>query len=674
MIAELVFNVPVERGFHYEVPAGWRVELGMRALAPFGPRTLVGFITQLPRRSQVKQPKMLLRLLDEAPVLSAESLRVARWLAHTYICSLGEACAAMVPTALRVRPGSPRAESLAVGSGFDPERQRRAEHGTRCEAGPPSLLTLTPAQQCAYEALHTALNARRAHTFLIHGVTGSGKTELYLRLIAEALSQGRSAICLVPEIALTPQTIDRFQQRFGSAVALWHSRLTARQRGQEWSRMRTGQARVVVGTRSAVFAPIASIGAIILDEEQDASYKQEEVPRYHARDVALERARLAKAVVILGSATPSVESYFHAHASRYTLLELPTRIHERPMPQVDIVDMRQDAVRVARGSALSPRLQQALTQVVDRHEQAILLLNRRGFARSMACPACGIVMRCRDCAVPLIYHASRKGLLCHYCNAQQEAPESCPACRRGVLRVRGVGTERIESELYRLFPTVGIGRMDRDTTRGRTSHREIYDAMHTQAIDLLVGTQMVAKGWDIPQVTLVGVVSADTALNIPDFRAGELTFALLTQVAGRAGRGERPGRVIIQTACPTHYAIVAASRHDAAGFYKAELAMRRRLALPPFVRLIELTVHNRRRPAVQAAAETLAEALKAARVRSVTILGPAPHRVAVLRGRHRWRVLLKTRSIEPALALVRQTIGSGRRIHGLPVSVDVDPR
>lgn len=658
MIAEIVFNLPIGHPFDYLVPDEWRGRLqpGMRVLAPFGHRRMIGYVANLRAKSRVAEPKTLLQLIDPHPVLSREALRLARWLADYYCCGLGQACASFAPTALRLR---------ALNT--DPPEASRQEF----QPGPPP--ELTSQQRQAYASLEHALRSRRHQTFLLHGITGSGKTELYLRTIALAREQGRSAIVLVPEIALTPQTIDRFRERFGPAVMLWHSRLTARQRSLHWQQLLEGNSRIVVGTRSAVFAPVHRAGVIILDEEHDPSYKQDQTPRYHAREVAMARARVAGAVVILGSATPSLESYHAAQAGRFHLLKLTERIKGRPLPKVDVIDMRQEMSGRRRSGGLSDRLRLALQRVVDLNEQAILLLNRRGFARVAQCPVCGAALRCSQCAVVLVYHAGTKQLICHYCHLRQPLPDTCPLCHRGYLRLRGVGTERIESELHRLFPLSTIARMDSDSTTASASHRRLYDAVKTQQISLLVGTQMVAKGLDLPQVTLVGVVSADTALNLPDFRAGERTFDLLTQVAGRAGRGEKPGQVLIQTHCPRHDAILAASRHDYEAFYRAEIRMRKRSKLPPFTHLVELTLQGRRQEEVERAAHTLKNALDARRGAGVVVLGPAPHRLARLRRTFRWRLVLKARAVSSLGKLVRSALREGWRFQGLPVTVDVDP-
>jgi len=663
-IAEVAFNLPLERTFHYLIPPSLRPTLqpGMRVAAPFGQRERIGFVVALLNRSPIRELKAIRRAIDPAPVIADERWALANWLSDYYFCSLGEALAAMVPSALRL----PR-------SAIEDGAAEQAADAAAAEA-PAASLTLSIHQRRALEAIVEALDGEQPRPALLHGVTGSGKTELYLRAIAHVLARGGSAICLIPEIALTAQTIDRFRARFGGQVAVWHSRLTARQRAQEWGRMASGACRIVVGARSAVFAPVARLGLLILDEEHELTYKQEDTPRYHAREVALARARLARAMVILGSATPSIETSYAARTGRSRLLMLPERVEGRPLPRVDVIDMREEFARRRSGGPLSGRLQQALEQALERGEQAILLLNRRGFARVAQCQACGSVVRCRRCSVPLVYHASRRELVCHYCNAHEPPEEVCGRCRKGYLIFRGAGTERIESELHRLFPVASIARMDRDATKGRESHRALYEAVKARQVGLLVGTQMVAKGFDFPQVTLVGVVSADTALNLPDFRAGERTFDLLTQVAGRAGRGEQPGSVLVQTYCPDHYAIQAARTHDYQKFYEEEIAMRRRLGLPPFAHLVELTLHGGSRQRVTEAAERLASRLRrSAARRQVALLGPAPHRVARLRRSHRMCLILTAKTVEPMVGLLRKTLAPGRRFAGLPVTVDVDP-
>ncbi len=713
MIAEVAFNLPIEKTFHYLVPptAEATLQPGMRVRAPFGPRERLGFVVKRLSESPVRELKTVRRVLDPLPVITGERWALASWLSEHYYCSFGEALAAMVPSSLRLRP-------VVEGSAFGDQSISSDDDQELRTPNPELPHSLTAAQQRSLGAIRRALDANRPKTILLHGVTGSGKTELYLQAIRRVLEQGRSAICLLPEIALTPQMLDWFTARFGAQVAVWHSRLTSSQRAVQWSRLATGRARIVVGARSAVFAPVERLGLVILDEEHETSFKQPDSPRYHARDVAQARARLTDAVVVLGSATPSVESYYAALQDRSGLVVLPERVAGRALPRVDVIDMREE-FRHRRGfGPLSGRLQLALQQVVDRHEQAMLLLNRRGFARVVQCKTCGAVSRCPKCAVPLIYHAVKSAagrrasaeeerasskavggpapparpqlrpgraartdvvggpgeLICHYCSYREPPLELCPACRTGYLRFRGAGTERVESELHRLFPIAAIARMDHDTTRRRDSHRELYEAVKGGTVSLLVGTQMIAKGLDFPQVTLVGVVSADTALNLPDFRAGERTFDLLTQVAGRAGRGDQPGRVLIQTYCPDHYAIQAARHHDYRRFYEEEITMRRRLRLPPFTRLVELTILGSPKKRVEETARMLAERLHSgARRKRIVILGPAPARVSRLRRAYRMSLVLKARAVEPITALLREVLEPGRKFRGLPIIVDVDP-
>ena len=665
-IADVVFNLPLEKSFHYLIPSSLEQALqpGMRVIAPFGPREQTGIVLRRLAESPLAQLKAIRRVLDPEPVVTDERWALAEWVAKEYYCSLGEALFAMVPSALRMPKPAP---STDPSTPLPP--------GAAALALEPPL-ALTPLQQHVFTILTGMLDRSKAAFALLHGVTGSGKTELYLQAIHRVLQQGRSAMCLVPEIALTPQTIEWFQARFGSAVAVWHSRLTPRERSQAWANLAAGTRRIVVGTRSAVFAPLRQLGLIILDEEQEQSFKQQDAPRYHARDVACARAKLTGSLVLVGSATPSIESFYAASQPGGHLLNLPERIEGRPLPQVEVIDMREQLVNRRRMATFSGQLQRALEQAVERGDQVMLLLNRRGFARTAQCQTCAAVARCHRCSVPLVYHATEHRLVCHYCDYREPPPDICAECRKGSIRLRGAGTERVESELHRLFPVASIGRMDADTTRARHSHRAMYDAIKSQQIGVLVGTQMIAKGFDFPQVTLVGVVSADTSLNLPDFRAGERTFDLLTQMAGRAGRGQQPGRVLIQSYCPEHYAIQTASRQDYAEFYRQELAMRQRLMLPPFRRLIELTMRGSSQQQLQASADALAQALREqikASGRAVALYGPAPHRIPRLRRSYQVCLLMKARRVEEMLEALRHTLQPGRKFRGLPVTVDVDP-
>ncbi|PIE18816.1 MAG: primosomal protein N' [Proteobacteria bacterium] len=507
--------------------------------------------------------------------------------------------------------------------------------------------------------------------FLLHGVTGSGKTEVYLRLIARVLERtGRGAIVLVPEIALTPQLAARFRARFGREVAVLHSGLSESARHDQWRRLRDGELRIVVGARSAIFAPLCDLGVVIVDEEHDPSFKQEEGVRYNARDLALLRGQRAGALVVLGSATPSLESRRAVEEGRLTLCELPRRATPRPLPQVELVDLRQHST--APDGMLSAPLAAAIDQALAAREQTILFLNRRGFSPQVQCRGCGHVFQCEHCSVSLTHHRRQQRLICHYCGFGQITPERCPSCGAPELSLRGFGTERVEEVLTARFPRARVARLDRDTAAGAGLAR-ILDGIRRREIDILVGTQMVTKGHDFPHVTLVGVLSADQGLHFPDFRGAERTFQLLTQVAGRAGRGERPGRVLVQTFSPEHPAIVAACRHDYRAFSELELAARRELSYPPFAYIAALHLDGEDPAAVAAAAARLGQTLAGpAGEAGVSLLGPAEAPLSRLKGRSRWMLLLKA----PQRAALRAVLDRTRQEPcegGVRLGIDVDP-
>jgi len=531
-------------------------------------------------------------------------------------------------------------------------------------------LALTPAQALALQRIASAEGEFR--TFLLHGVTGSGKTEVYLQAIARTRAAGKGALVLVPEIALTPQLAGRFRARFGDQVALLHSGLSDAERHSEWLRLRRGEAGICVGVRSAVFAPVQDLGIVVVDEEHDPSFKQEDGPPYHARDLAVVRARMGGAVCVLGSATPSLETLENARRGRYELVRLPRRIDDRPMPEVRLVDLS----RLRRGAPapglLSRELADALVETVAAGRQSILFLNRRGFQTLVLCRDCGREERCEHCSVSLTYHARRGLLLCHYCGASQRMTPRCPACggeRAGV----GVGTEQVEAAVRELVPAARVARLDRDAVSGAADLAEILARFARREVDVLVGTQMVTKGHDFPGVTLVGVVLADTALALPDFRAAERTFQLLTQVAGRAGRGREAGRVLVQTFHPHSPAIALAVGHDYQGFAEVELENRRALGYPPFGRMLAVRVEGSEAGA-RRTADALGEAARPALGPGLSMLGPAPAAIERIRGRSRWHLLFKAgdaaalRRVHRALARV-----AARPPGGAQVRFDVDP-
>jgi primosomal protein N' (replication factor Y) len=533
---------------------------------------------------------------------------------------------------------------------------------------------LNPAQQAAFEQIRDAILTRQFRTFLLHGVTGSGKTEVYLTAIEAVLAQGRSALLLVPEIALTPAMAGQFFLRFGDRVAILHSAFTDVERTEQWRRIRSGKASVVVGTRSGVFAPVRDLGLIVVDEEHDGSYKQEETPRYNGRDVAVVRAQQAGACVVLGSATPSLESRYNVERGKYTLLELPGRIEERPMPMVELIDMRQEFLETRKQATFSRKLEEAIGLRLENGEQTIVLLNRRGFSSFVACRSCGERVQCMNCSVTLTFHKRDRRLLCHYCGYAEKVPSVCPKCSSEHIYFMGLGSERVEEELHRAFPTARIARLDRDTVTGKRQYETILHDFREGNYDILVGTQMIAKGHDIPNVTLVGVVSADVGLGVPDFRAAERTFQLLTQVAGRAGRGAVPGIVLIQTINPDHYAVRIAAAQDYQAFYEKELAFRRMMRYPPFSAMANVLVRSEKKEMAMRLSSELGILLTPP-PEKLRVMGPAEAPVARVKNEYRYQFLIKAAS-RTALNELLQRIRAfalERKWGATALIIDVDP-
>ena len=734
MLVQVAVAAAVRGTFTYRVPAELEAQVapGARVAVPFGrsPRAtgyVLGFAETAPAGIALRE---LAAVLDPFPLFTPELLALVRWAEAYYLCPPGELYRAALPPGLNARAGTaaPRRRTVeyAAPAAAASEaltalaRRARAQHAVleyllargripveelraafpagraalgalrekglailESEAPVPegALLAtgdapppLTTDQAAALEAVAAALDARAFAPFLLHGVTGSGKTEVYLRAIARAREAGRGALVLVPEIALTPQLAGRFRARFGEAVALLHSGLSDAERHAEWLRLRHGEARICVGVRSAVFAPVQDLAIVVVDEEHDPSFKQEEGPAYQARDLAVVRAKQAAAVCLLGSATPSLESLENARRGRYRVLELPRRIDDRPMPAVEIVDL----TKLRRGGRpaglLSAPLADALQATVAASQQAILFLNRRGFQTLVVCEDCGREERCHRCSVSLTYHRRRGLLLCHYCGVQEKVTPACPSCggpRRGI----GVETEQVEAAVRELLPAARVARLDRDAVGSADDVAAVLARFANREVDVLVGTQMVTKGHDFPGVTLVGVVLADTALALPDFRAAERTFQLLTQVAGRAGRGAEPGRVLVQTWNAGSPAISCAQEHDYARFADGELEVRRALGWPPFSRLLAVRVEGSDEGA-RACAAALAEAARPA-LRGpggVSLLGPAPAALERLRGKSRWHLLFRAASVEP-LRQVHRLLAPlrSRPPGGAAVRFDVDP-
>jgi primosomal protein N' (replication factor Y) len=531
-----------------------------------------------------------------------------------------------------------------------------------------------PAQQAALNRMREAVETRKFSGILLHGVTGSGKTAVYLAGMRAVLEAGRSAILLVPEIGLTPAVAADLHQIFGSEVAILHSALSDKERAQQWHRIRNSEARVVVGTRSAVFAPVADLALIIVDEEHDSSYKQEETPRYHARDVAVVRAKMANAVVVLGSATPSLESYFNAKKNKYTLVDLPDRVERRPLPQVEIIDMRQEFQETGHEQVISRKLAAEIKERLERKEQVMVLLNRRGYSPVVLCRTCGKTLECQNCAIALTHHKRAHKMICHYCGYVAPVPKACLHCGSEYVYFLGTGSEKLEELLHGMFPQARIARLDRDTVRGNEDFERTLNALNEGELDVLVGTQMIAKGHDIHGVTLVGVVGADSALGMPDFRAAERTFQLLTQVAGRAGRGQAPGKVILQTYFQDHYAVQYAAHHDFAGFYDKELRFRSWMHYPPYSALTNVLIRSNKLDEALQWSGTLGKWFEQTRHEGVRVLGPASAPIMRLKRDYRYHFVLKSPSREKLNTTLRAMLAyaSAQKIPRTQVIVDVD--
>jgi primosomal protein N' (replication factor Y) len=749
MLVSVALPLPLFREFTYAVPEAMaaRTGVGSRVVVPVRGRRTIGIVVAIAQPREDITPKDVVAVPDAAPVVGPHLLRLARWMSDYYVAPLGMVLRTMLPAALSaVKAPTPSQKEQRVATLareipsllerdqlFKRAPKQRAVYemleslGGRAPvehlvsqlgaspsavtalvkrgylaierqvvvrdpflsrpAPPPSAFEPTPAQAAAVQAM---VRAGGGESFVLHGITGSGKTLVYIEFLRRVVDDwGKTAIVLVPEIALTPQTVDRFRAVFGDRIAVLHSGLSDGERYDAWLALSRGEKRIAVGARSAVFAPLANLGAIIVDEEHEATYKQGETPRYHAREVALMRARGEDAVVVLGSATPSLESWQNAERGRHHLLRLPDRVGGGVLPEVEVVDMRRpdpmthprrlSPEEYALRYVLSEPLERKLTERLERGEQSILLLNRRGYASFVQCDACGEVATCPNCNVSLTYHRVPERLVCHYCQYAEPMRTVCDKCGGPVLRGRGLGTQQVERMLGERYPTARIARMDMDTTTGKWAHANILDRVGRGEVDILLGTQMIAKGLDFPNVTLVGVVDADVGINVPDFRASERCFQLVSQVAGRAGRGAKRGEVIVQTRVPGHHAIRWAAAHDYDRFVAEELAGRRSPAYPPFARLANVIVSGLSENATMELAQTAGawlHALVAKREEGrVSIIGPAPCPVDRVKKRWRWHLLLKAEEASPLTRVGRYFASRFPvpKAYGLRITVDRDP-
>ena len=740
MVARVTLEIALRKEFDYSIPAdlAGRVVVGSRVKVPFGPRLVLGIVTALAETSTHTNLKPIAAIIGAQSLVTPKVLALARWIADYYCCPLEIALKSVLPDSVRKEEDGwrerlhvyyvaavgdvpeltkrqqeiwrileewrdlPLQDLLRIGE-TTAETIRRLENKglvriclkiderdpyARDVIVPTQMLALNPEQTIALAPIRAAMEKVRTggdtRPFLLHGVTGSGKTEIYLQAIAQTLRDGRGAIVLVPEISLTPQTVERFKARFSTGpqatiVAVLHSHLSSGERHDEWHKIRQGRARIVIGARSAIFAPVEPLGLIIVDEEHEHSYKQEEAPRYHARDVAVVRGQREGAVVVLGSATPSMESYHNAKRGKYHLLQLAGRATEQKMPIVRVIDLRTEARKTKSGATaiFSQELKEAMTQRLERREQTILFLNRRGFSTSLQCPKCGYVAGCPHCSVSLTFHRAAQKLMCHVCGHEEVVPKECPnqECRNPAIRFSGLGTEKVEDTLTRLFPKARIARMDRDTLKRKDDYRRILDEFRTGKLDVLVGTQMIAKGLHFPNVTLVGVLYADLSLHVPDFRAGERTFQLLTQVSGRAGRGDVEGEVFVQSFTPFHPAIQYARRHDFLGFYDQEIEFRDQLKYPPAARIALLTLKGRNEEKVKFTADAVRQELdrRLGTWRDLIIAGPAPAPLLRAETFYRHQIMLRTKAMSRLSKELTELQTGFPLPDDLTLTVDIDP-
>ncbi|MDX6765457.1 MAG: primosomal protein N' [Candidatus Methylacidiphilales bacterium] len=728
----VVPEIALDKAFDYVLPPSLKGKVlpGHRVRVPWGKKSVLAYVVDFPEVPEVARCREVEALVDAHPLIPPPILALARWMAAYYCCDLPQVLKMMLPGVVRQKedaykkqlrvtvpdhlvPGEVEAAlgrataqkkawhaARAKGGGFLAELCRElkttattfhalADRGfvrigletierdpATAQVTTSDALLLNPEQKHSLELILAEAALPQPKPVLIQGVTGSGKTEVYLQALSAVLDRGKSAIILVPEIALTPQTIERFRSRFEGReirVAVLHSHLSAGERHDQWQNIRSGKARVVIGARSAIFAPVPNLGLIVVDEEHESGYKQEEAPHYQARDVAVMRGFLEKVPVVLGSATPSLESVHNARQGKYRLVRLNARAEDFRLPRVHIVDLRKEPQRPGHPALLSEVLKKALTSRLEKGEQAIIFLNRRGFASSLQCPKCGHVEECPHCAVPLTYHRSEQTLRCHFCDHRADVPRKCPECNFDQYRLAGTGTQRIEEAVARDFPAARWCRMDSDSMRNKGAFVKALDDFREKRTDILVGTQMIAKGLHFPNVTCVGVVSVDHALNLPDFRAGERVFQQLVQVAGRAGRGEVPGEVFVQTYSPHQDAIQFARHHDVDGFQESELQYRQAHGYPPFSRAVLITFRGRSEEKTKFCIETAARRLKEALEPKIQVPDPGPAPLPRLRDHFRYQIFLLVPSIAAVAPLLKREIVDVNWPGEVRAVVDVDP-
>lgn len=658
--------------YDYTVPPSLKskIQIGSQVVVPFGKRRDIGYVIGFTDKSEIKGLKDIIELNSPHPFFNEDSLSLAKWLSDYYYSFFMNALRTVMP------PGTQRDEGRRMPDAGKGKRGKGCGKREEARAGAPikigEPLKPTPDQKKALDLIFPSIENKKAETILLYGITGSGKTEVYLQAAAHALSQGKSSIILVPEVALTDHLIERFKERFTDHLAVLHSEMTIKERRENWLKVSNGKSKIILGTRSALFSPAQNLGLIVLDEEYETTYKQEQNPRYHAREVAEFLSKRTGATVVLGSATPSIETFYKAENGEYLKASLPQRIDGRPLPPVRVIDMKKELEGGNRG-LLSRELKEKIKETLSAGQQVILFLNRRGFFTFVLCRECGFAIKCPKCSVSLSFHMSDKKLKCSHCNFSAASPIICPNCRSSSVGYLGVGTQRIEQEVGQVFPEAKIIRIDRDTVGKRGSFEGLFRAFREGKANVLIGTQLVTKGLDVAAVTLVGVVSADTALNLPDFRAGEHTFQLLTQVAGRAGRHNLPGNVIIQTYNPDHYVIKYASAQDYDGFYREEIENRMAHNYPPFCRIINIIISGPDEKKVSEVAGNLQKFIKKRLEEGEDVLGPTEAAIRKLRGSIRHQIVVKGKDISSIRKAVVEAAGKVVLLPKVRINVDIDP-
>ena len=744
-IARVAVGLPLTTIFSYKIPERLAplVRKRIRVLVPFGPRRIVGYVVETTNEIDLKYKdklKDVIQVLDKDAVISQKLMDLTRWISEYYLAPWGEVIKAALPKGLeRLKPKYEKHLSLIknfteeeIKEKFSRSPKQRqvirllvngeiaykelgeeiknisgvvnALHKNKIikiihkavnrnplshieeEAGQKIPKTLNEEQDKALQEISESINACNHRIYLLHGITGSGKTEVYMQAISKTLSMGKEVIYLVPEISITPQLIQRLKSRFGDKVALLHSTLSDGERFDEWRRIRDGKAKVAVGPRSAIFAPFPNLGMIVVDEEHEYSYKQDESPRYHARDAAIKLGEISQAIVILGSATPSIETYFRAKQGKYVYLSLPNRVGNRQLPEIDIIDMRVKDTDIPKRTVISGILRGEIENCLLKKEQVFLFLNRRGTASFLQCKECGHTFYCKNCSVSLTFHAAEKLNRCHYCDYHVPVPDTCPECKGIKINYTGTGTQKIEDDCCRLFPTARILRMDRDTTRTKHAYHMIFKKIEKREVDILIGTQMIAKGHDFPFVTLVGVVAADLSLNIPDFRSGERTFQLMTQVAGRSGRGDLTGKAVVQTYNPNNDILKHGKNYDYKNFAEREIEWRERLGYPPYSKMVGIKIESTNEEAVKEIALLFGKSLakkigkkgrEKSKYPSADFLGPARSLLYKIKNVYRWQIILKGPTPEPLKEIIQKmkTEFSGSLLKKTKVKIkyDIDP-